>query len=63
MHVSLTEGAFLKLNFQLFPSTVFTCSTHSVEMHGKEGRPESTDVLKFCQYAFIMYGKLCVDIS
>ena len=29
-------------------STFFTCSTHSVEIH------ESTDVFKFCQYAFII---------
>ena len=63
MYMSLTEEVFLKLNFQLFLSTVFICSTHSVEMHGKDGRPERTVVLKFCQCAFIIYGKLCVDIS
>ena len=35
MYVTLTEGAclFLKLTFQLFVSTFFTCSTHSVEIH------------------------------
>ena len=48
---------FLKLIFQLFVSTLFTCSLHSVEISG------STDVFKFCQYAFIIYNKLCVDIS
>ena len=61
--VSLKEGAFLTLTFQLFVSTVFIYSTHSVEMHVKERHPESTDVLKFCQYSFMIYSKLCVDIN
>ena len=35
MYVTLIEGAclILKLTFQLFVSTFFTCSTHSVEIH------------------------------
>ena len=63
MYVSLTEGAFLKLTFQLFVWLVFICSTHSVEMLSKERHPESTDVPKFSQYALTIYCKLCVDIS
>ena len=62
-NLSLTEGAFLKLTFQLFFSTVFFCSTHSIEMHGKERHTESTDVLKFCQYALIIQSKFCVDLG
>ena len=58
MYVSLTEGVFLKLTFQLFVWVVYICSTHSVEMLSKERHPESTDVLKFCQYALILQA-LC----
>ena len=63
VRVLITEGAFLGLTFQLFICTVSICSTHLVEMQGKERHPENSDVIKFGQFAFVIYSKLCVDIS
>ena len=61
--VLITERAFLGLTFQLFICTVSICSIHFVQMQGKERHPENSDVIKFCQFAFVIYSKLCVDIS
>lgn len=36
---------------------------YAVEMQEKDIRKALHDVLKLCQYAFIIYSKLCVDLS